>query len=153
MPQRIGGATVRPAMSPSSRSLPPSRRTVCAPGDVLDEPPHDGRVGRVGARQHVRGGALVDVQLRDLLGERRDELDGARGGTTTATERAGHGVVVVPLGGVEAVPRERLGARDAWDRRARQLPAGEDQHVGLEAPAVGGLERPAQRVLPPRSLP
>src|SRR3954453_569381 len=99
-------------------------------------------VGAVLLGNHVRGRALVDVELPDALGDRRDDLDGAGAGADHRHPLAGDLRVVVPAGGVEDRSLEALGSGDPGQRRAIELPARRDEHVRLDRLSRGGLDSP-----------
>src|SRR5207342_2897135 len=96
---------------------------------------------------HVRRRALVDVQLADTAGDGGDDLDRARPGTDHSHPLAIEIDLVVPARGVEDRALEAFRALDPPERRAAELSAGRDQHVGLEGLPRSSLDSPAARAL------
>jgi hypothetical protein len=106
--------------------------------------------GAVPARQEPVPRALEDGRVRRLLGHLGHELDGARARADHRHPLAAQVVAVVPLGGVEAVARER--ARQPWHRGPVELAGGDDHRVGgalaatrLDGPAAGAVVPAAGR--------
>ncbi|MNQ45450.1 hypothetical protein D3C85_592330 [compost metagenome] len=92
--------------------------------------------GAVGLGHDPGGGALVEVELGDLLLDLRDELDAGGTGADHRHALAGEVVVVVPLLGVETRSLEVLQAVQCRDRRG-----GQGAHAGyheLRRVAVAG---------------
>ena len=87
------------------------------------------RVAPVVARDHPRGGALVDVEVgRDLL-HLGDDLDRRRAGPDDRHPLAGEVDRVVPPGGVEERAREGLDALDLRQARLGQAAGAGDQRA------------------------
>ena len=120
---------------------PPRRR------EPAEESLLPGPVRAVLLRDHVRRRALVDVQLADTAGDGGDDLDRARPGADHSHPLAVEIDLVVPARGVEDRALEAFRALDPAERRAAELSAGRDQHVGLEGLPRSSLDSPAARAL------
>ena len=121
-------------------------------GDPLERGLLDAGVGPVVARHHVRRGALVDVEVADLLLDRRDDLDRRRAGADHRDPLARQVDVVVPAGGVEHLALEGLDALDLGQLRLREAAGAADHRAG-GVRAAGRLHHPAlPGVVPGRVL-
>ena len=98
--------------------------------------------GAVAARDHPVGAALMDEDLRRLLRDLRDELDGAGRAADDADPFSREVVVVVPARRVEALALEAIESRDVRYVRPTQLPDRADQHLRLVLLAGGGSQAP-----------
>ena len=104
-------------------------------------------VGAVRLGQHVRRGALEQGQLADVVHDRGQELDRAGAGPDDGHPLPGEVVAVVPAGGVERGPGERVEAGQVGHHRPVQLAQRGHQHVrddllagrGPHRPGAGGL--------------
>ena len=95
------------------------------------------RVGAVVARGHPGRGALVDVEVRDPLGDLGDDLDRRGAGADHRDPLAAQVVVVVPPRGVEDLSTEGVDALDVGEPWLGQ-PAGPGDHaVGDDVTRVG----------------
>ena len=99
-------------------------------------------VGEVQLRDRPARRALVDVDVRGRVRDRRHDLDRAAARPEHGHAAAGQVDVVAPAGGVERGAGEGVEPRQRGDARDRQLPAGGDQDVGGEGPRAR-LQRPA----------
>ena len=103
-------------------------------------------VGEVQLRDRPARRALVDVDSRGRVRDRRHDLDRAAARPEHGHAAAGQVDVVAPAGGVERGAGEGVEPRQRRDARDRQLPAGGDQDVGGEGPAlVSSVQRPSAK--------
>jgi len=104
-------------------------------------------VGPVGLGQYVRGAALVDVDVRGVLGDLGHELDGARAGAHDGHPLAGEVDAVVPAGGVPRRAGEIVPARDIGKGGPAELAHGRYDRGGLQRAAVLQDEVPQRPAL------
>ena len=116
--------------------------------DVPEGEPLDAGVVAVVARHHPGSGALVDVEVRDLLGDLGHDLDRRRAGADHRDALAGQVVVVVPARRVEDLAGEGVDAVDLGQSRLGEAAGAGDQHVGHHV-AVVGADAPHLLVLVP----
>ncbi len=90
--------------------------------------------------------------MLDLLGDDRDELDGAGAGPDDGDPLAGEVVAVVPPGRVEAVAGEGVDPLDPRIGLTVELTGRDDQRLALPAPPVGAGGRPNAPLLVPAAL-
>ena len=90
----------------------------------------------VGPRHHPRGGALVELQRRDVLDDLGHDLDGAGAGADHRDALAGEVDAVVPLRGVErGARRSSSRALELGDQRDVQTAGAGDQELRDELAA------------------
>ncbi|MCY1501190.1 hypothetical protein D9M68_352570 [compost metagenome] len=108
--------------------------------------------GAVRLGHDPRRGALVEVELADLLLDLRDELDGRGTGADHRHALAAQVVVMVPLLGVEHRALELLQAVEPGNRRGGQGAHAGHHELRAVAVAEGVLEVPQLRALVPAQL-
>ena len=104
-------------------------------------------VGPVGLGQHVRGAALVDVDVGGHLGDLGHELDGAGPGADHGHPPAGQVDLVVPAGRVPRGAGEVVPAGDIGQHGLTELADGADDRGRLQGFAVAEGEGPPRLVL------
>ncbi len=107
-------------------------------------------VGPVGARHHVAGRALEDMQLAHLASDGGHELDGRCAGADHRHALAGQLHAVVPARRVEAGAGEVLDAGDGRQRRPAELAGAADQELRGQPLAALQLHPPALAGFVPR---
>ena len=115
---------------------------------VAEGEPLDPRVVAVAPGHHPRGGALVEVEVVDLLGDLGHDLDRGGAGADHGDPLAGQVVVVVPARGVEDLALEGLDALDLRQPGLREPAGAGDHDVGGDI-AVVGADQPDLLVLVP----
>ena len=104
---------------------------LCQPGMAREAVDLLPAIGTIHARDHPVGAALKHGQVLHLLGDLRDELDGAGRVADNRSALAREVVFVVPARRVELLSPEVSESRDVRHFGAVQLPDGADQHLCL----------------------
>ena len=117
-------------------------------GDVPEEQALEAGVGPVAARDDVRRGALVDVDVAGHLRDLGHDLDGRGTGPDDGDPLAPQGRRVVPARRVEQVAAEVREALDVGQPGLRQAARAGDQDAGAD-PAGRRVDHPLPRVLVP----
>ena len=146
------GLTVKPGTSSLAAPVDPGPVGLLHQREVAEGQPLEAGVGPVAARDDVRRGALVDVEVRGHLRHLGDDLDRRGAGADDGDPLAAQVHVVVPAGRVEDLALEAVDAVDVGQPRLGEPAGAGDERGGGDLAAVGEPDPPVLLLLVPRGV-